>query len=154
MLQHGDTATAQGIVDAAGITVPSGDLADGCYDEGGALYRLPAYIVSDPMNVVIEEGSRDGAGPPDLPEGVAESKAGAEEEESASGTDDEDEEVLKERREEKGKGTLERDAIKVRARLSDRGGPDVVILIGRTQNVGVLARRIQAEAGVSRDRTY
>jgi hypothetical protein len=147
VLRDGDLETAQGIIDAAGITVPSGNLADGCYDEGGALYRLPAYIVADPMNMVVEEVSADVGGAV-CATGVAERKIGADEDESASGTDDEDEEVLKERREEKGKGT-ERDAIKVKARLSDRGGPDVVILIGKTQTVGVLARRIQTEAGVS-----
>ncbi|OAX82979.1 hypothetical protein ACJ72_02658, partial [Emergomyces africanus] len=42
-----------------------------------------------------------------------------------------------------------RDLIKVSARLSDRGGPDLTITIGKNQPVGTLARRIQAEARIA-----
>lgn len=51
------------------------------------------------------------------------------------------------RREEKGKRN-ERDLVKVTARLSDRGGPDVVVGIGKEQTVAALVRKIQAEAKV------
>jgi hypothetical protein len=33
--------------------------------------------------------------------------------------------------------------------LSDRGGPDVVISLGKSQNVGTLLRRVAIEAQVS-----
>jgi hypothetical protein len=62
--------------------------------------------------------------------------------------EEEDSEATERRREEKGK-TIERDAVKVKCRLSDRGGPDVVVLLGRSQTVGALARRIRSETDVS-----
>ena len=65
-----------------------------------------------------------------------------------SGLEDEDKEAIQRRREEKGKGS-EKDALKVRCRLSDSDGPDVVILLGESQSVGVLARRVHGEANVS-----
>jgi len=43
----------------------------------------------------------------------------------------------------------ERDLIKVKARLSDRGGPDIPISIGKLQSVGLLANKVQTEAGIS-----
>src|SRR5436190_15911247 len=60
-------------------------------------------------------------------------------------SEDEYNEELERRREEKGKGN-ERDFIKVTARLSDRGGPDITVGIGKEQNVGALARKVQADA--------
>lgn len=56
-------------------------------------------------------------------------------------------EDIERRRDEKGK-TSERDLIRVQARLSDRGGPDLVLSIGKGQSVGFLARKIQQEAEV------
>lgn len=127
----GDMETAQGILDAAGITLPRGDLISGAYDEVGNFYQLPESVISDPVNVVLESDD----------DVVGDAKAEPEEE-----TDDEEAER---RREEKGKGVIKGDdMIKVRARLSDRGGSDVQILLGKVQNVRVLARRVQEEAGV------
>lgn len=137
LMRDGDFATAQSIIDAAGVTVPTGDLCEGCYDETGALYRLPQCIVSDPDNVV--DSPADGIDNDAMSDG----KLG---EDEAS----EDELIpddIERRREEKGK-TSERDLIKVKARLSDREGPDLTISIGKTQSVGLLARKVQAEAEV------
>ena len=55
-------------------------------------------------------------------------------------------------REEKGKGKAvpDEDAVKVKCRLSDRGGPDVTIMLGKSQLISVLAHRVQDEASVSR----
>jgi hypothetical protein len=136
-----DLATAQSIIDAAGVTVPTGDLCQGCYDEQGALYRLPRCIVSDPENMVQEDSaSRCDDGYDDFD--TDDSKLSLDE---ASGDeliagDSED------RRDEKGK-ISERDLIRVTARLSDRGS-DVVVLVGKNQTVGLIARRVQQEAGV------
>ncbi|CAK7201777.1 hypothetical protein SEUCBS139899_004492 [Sporothrix eucalyptigena] len=44
-------ATAQTILDAADITLPTGDMAQGAYDAFGNFYALPAWIVSDPTNL-------------------------------------------------------------------------------------------------------
>ncbi len=44
-------ATAQSILDAADITLPTGDMAQGAYDAFGNFYALPAWIVSDPTNL-------------------------------------------------------------------------------------------------------
>ncbi|KAI7974413.1 hypothetical protein EIK77_008593 [Talaromyces pinophilus] len=145
LLREGEIETAQGIIDAAGVTVPTGDLCEGAYDENGVLYRLPQCIVSDPDNIVDDSGAAAGGtdgDDDDIEDGISDRKIVSEES---------DEELISEdverRREEKGKMS-ERDMIRVQARLSDRGGPDVIIPIGKTQNVGVLARKIQSEVKV------
>ncbi|WEW55823.1 hypothetical protein PRK78_001256 [Emydomyces testavorans] len=140
LLRSGDVLTAQSIVDAAGVTVPSGDLCDGCYDENGGLYRLPQVIVSDPTNavdVVAEEREDRRSGEAD--DEVRNSKVGVD-----IDSDDESEADLESKSEEKGKGH-ERDLITVYARLSDRGGPDLRIEIDKHQSVGVLLQKIQSQ---------
>ena len=132
LLAEGDIATAQGILDASAITLPTGNLMNGAYDQVGNFYQMPEHVVSDPSNVVA--ASRD-----------EEADRG---EDTTEGTDEEDE--VERRREEKGKGVLKSgESVKVKARLSDRGGPDVVVTIGKEQNVRVLIRRIQEEANVT-----
>lgn len=152
MMRAGDLATAQSIVDAVGVTIPTGDLCEGCYDEQGVLYRLPQCIVSDPENMV-KDSSPGGKSTED---GVGQDQDQDEDTEALSDvnltTDDAsgDElisEDLERRRDEKGK-TSERDLIRVQARLSDRGGPDLMLLVGKGQSVGYLARKVQQEAGV------
>ncbi|RWQ95707.1 ubiquitin domain protein [Paecilomyces variotii] len=138
LMRDGDFATAQSIIDAAGITVPTGDLCEGCYDETGALYRLPQCIVSDPDNIV--DSPADGIDN----DAISDGKLGADE----ASEDELIPDDIERRREEKGK-TSERDLIKVKARLSDREGPDLTISIGKTQSVGLLARKVQGEAGIS-----
>ncbi|KAL2043397.1 hypothetical protein N7G274_003703 [Stereocaulon virgatum] len=134
LLRDGDVSTAQTIVDAAGITVPTGDLKNGVYDEAGNLYQLPEHVISDPENIVDQEDILKGEGG----------------EESKDVTDD-DEEELERKREEKGKQVLKSaDLVKVRCRLSDRGGNDVVVCVGREQPIRVLIRRIVDEANVGK----
>ena len=50
-VRDNDLVTAQGILDALGVTLPTGRLEEGGYDEAGNLYRLPAAVLSDPTNV-------------------------------------------------------------------------------------------------------
>jgi len=123
--------TAQGVLDAALVTVPTGDLVDGAYDEMGNFYQMPEQCVADPDNIVVggQETSGDGKGEDE---------------------DDEDtEEEAERRREEKGKAVLHAvDLITVKARLSDRGGPDVKICLSKEQSVRVLARKVEDEAGL------
>lgn len=45
---------AQAIVDSAGIIVISEDMST-CYDERGAKYDLPKYVLSEPMNISRHE---------------------------------------------------------------------------------------------------
>ncbi len=128
LLADGDIATAQTILDAAAITVPTGDLKNGAYDEAGNLYQMPEHVISDPKNLVLDQEIKKGETPNDV-------------------TDDEEE--LERKREEKGKAVLKTgDMVKVKARLSDRGGPDIVVAIGKDQAVRILVRRIQEEANV------
>ncbi|KAL8676583.1 MAG: hypothetical protein Q9186_006911 [Xanthomendoza sp. 1 TL-2023] len=131
-LWEGDVATAQGIVDAVGVTVPTGDLVEGVFDERGGLYVLPGWVVGEPEGGVLveEEEVEDG---------------GVEEEEEKGG------DGVGRGEKEKGKEVLESvvGMVKVRARLSDRGGPDVVVLVGREERVGVLGRRVAEEAKLS-----
>ena len=130
LLAEGEIATAQGILDASAITLTTGDLLQGAYDEVGNFYQMPEHVISDPANVIVP-----------AQDDVARGGDNAEETE-----DDEAER----RREEKGKAVLKsEDIIKVRARLSDRGGPDIVISLGKEQTIRVLIRRIQEEANVS-----
>ena len=129
LLVEGDIATAQGILDAAAITVPTGDLFNGAYDEVGNLYQIPEHIINDPDNVVID----------------------AQDEFTKGGDNEEatDEDEIERRREEKGKAVIKsEDMLKVKARLSDRGGPDITVSVGKDQSVRVLIRRIQEEANV------
>lgn len=148
-MRNEDFGTAQSIIDAAGVTVPTGDLCQGCYDEQGVLYRLPRCIVSDPDNIVVdsgEDGSTDGE---DVDVGfeVDDRKDFGDEVESGDELIAEDGESER-RRDEKGK-TSERDLIRVKARLSDRDGEDLVVTVNKAQNVGFLARKVQQEVGVS-----
>ena len=128
LVGEGDVQTAQGILDASGVTLPTGDLINGAYDEVGNFYQLPEHVIMNPVNIVL--GSQDDiAKGPDIQED----------------TDDE----VERRREEKGKGVLKSgDYVRVKARLSDRGGPDIVIQLGKEQNIRTLVRRVQEEANV------
>lgn len=143
-MRGNDLSTAQSIIDAAGITVPTGDVCQGCYDEQGALYRLPQCIVSDPENMVQADRADDYS---DVDDDDMSKLA----DDDASG-DELIADDLEKRRDEKGK-TSERDLISVRARLSDRGGLDLVVSVGRNRSVGFIARKIRQEADIGRHQT-
>lgn len=130
----GGLATAQSILSAADITIPTGDMANGVYDSFGAFYQIPEFVVSDPDNmaaVPLDPGN-DG---------------------DASEVDELSEDELK-RRDEKGKGVM----VELKARLSDGGGHDLVLRIGKDDSVRLVTRRIMGASGVSqcylRRRTY
>ncbi|KAL7102756.1 hypothetical protein ACP275_08G137700 [Erythranthe tilingii] len=48
-----DLTLAQAIVDSAGVIVQNPDLTT-CYDERGAKYELPKYVLSEPTNLIHE----------------------------------------------------------------------------------------------------
>ncbi|KAI9775642.1 MAG: hypothetical protein M1839_000967 [Geoglossum umbratile] len=132
-----DLDTAQTILDAAGITIPTGDLVQGAYDEFGNYYTVPEQCLSNPLNMVAK-----------LDNTISSLKT-ADDEDEEENLDTDDDEVER-RREEKGKKVVHAvEMYTVKARLSDRGGPDVQIGVGKDQNVRVLARKVQEEAGVS-----
>ena len=129
LMADGEVVTAQGIIDASGVTLPTGDLINGAYDEVGNFYQMPEHIVSDPTNMSSQDDHSKG--------------------EAVATAEETDEDEAERKREEKGKNVLKiGESIKVRARLSDRGGPDVMIVLGKDQSVKTLSRRIQEETGV------
>lgn len=126
---------------------------DGCYDGLGNLYKVPQAVISDPVDLAEDSKYAHGRSTSNIDGdtimGESEAKAAALDGEDEKNVPSEEEsEAIAKRREEKGK-SVERDAVKVRCRLSDRGGPDVVISLGKSQNVGTLVRRVAIEANVS-----
>ncbi|ETN36215.1 uncharacterized protein HMPREF1541_08492 [Cyphellophora europaea CBS 101466] len=143
-VRENDLATAQGILDAINVTLPTGRLEEGGYDEAGNLYRVPAAVLSDPTNIA-----------PDNEDDVeTDTMVGATDLQESAKVIEEDDDLEKDTmpasptKEEKGKAPLEKDAMRVKCRLSDRGGPDVVVPLGKTQNVGALARLVKDESDV------
>ncbi|OTB01688.1 hypothetical protein M426DRAFT_63581, partial [Hypoxylon sp. CI-4A] len=140
VLWEADTTTAQSIIRAAEVTLPTGDLSNGAYDSLGNYYALPEWIVSDPTNVA--EDRPDGKGDTHQRDDDDDLTA----EEDTVEEQDEDEAIR--RREEKGKGVADiRDMVKVRARLSENL-PDVIVSIGPEESVRSLARKIAEESGL------
>lgn len=131
LMDQGDIGTAQGILDASEITLPTGDLVDGAYDKFGNLYQLPHSVVSAPSNVV-EDG--EGTGPE-----VGATKT------STYRTLDPGTSIQPDKGKE---ATPSDERITVKARLSDRGGAaqDVVVTIGRNESVQILMNAVAAQA--------
>ncbi|KAK3294593.1 uncharacterized protein B0H64DRAFT_190784 [Chaetomium fimeti] len=128
-------ATAQSIIDAADITLPTGDLYNGAYDAFGNYYQLSHQIVADPSNLLRSPTSTE-----DLDDAKADLAAG-EETEREYGDDE-----VERRREEKGKAVVDiRDQITIRARLSD-GSRDVSVVVSEQDSVRRIARAIAEKA--------
>lgn len=139
----GGLATAQSILKAAEVTLPTGDLSNGVYDSLGNYYALPEWIVGDPVNVA--EG---GSAKTKAKGGVGRKGDGDLTGEEDSVEELDEDEALR-RREEKGKGVADiRDMVKVRARLSENL-PDVIVSVGPEESVRSLARKVAEESGVS-----
>ena len=123
------------------MTLPTGRLEDGGYDEAGNLYKIPEAVLSDPTNIIGDESDVDGKTVVGVTEGKALEKSGEETMLSSNMAA-----LLAPAAHDKGKAAVEKDAMKIKCRLSDRGGPDIVVLLGKSQTVGVLAKRIKDEA--------
>jgi hypothetical protein len=50
-----DLSTAQAVLDSAGITIPTGDIGQGCYDERGHRFVVPEFVLSEPSNIQDDE---------------------------------------------------------------------------------------------------
>lgn len=134
--------TAQSILDAAEITLPTGDLHDGAYDAFGNFYQLPRHIISDPTNLVWRPGMTEDD---DLEDTKADLSGG----ETCEEREDADE--AERRRVEKGKAVIDiRDQITLKARLSDTS-QDVVVFADKKDTVRRIARLIAEEAQVRTD---
>ena len=140
LVRRGDLADAQGILEAAAVTLPTGQLERGAYDERGMLYKLPEPIVSDPVNVV-DDDQETVIGDDALSKKIEAGGLALPAQPMTNG--------LTEEKLDKGKDAIEKDAMKVRCRLSDRGGPDTVVLVGQKQPVSVLVRRLRSEATIA-----
>jgi hypothetical protein len=51
---------SQAIIDSANITIPTGNLSDGCYDELGNRYVIPIYCIVDPTNLITDNNYDEG----------------------------------------------------------------------------------------------
>jgi len=146
-LREGDLADAQGILDALSVTLPTGKLEEGAYDEAGNLYKMPEVVISDPTDAVEDVTDMDSQ----TVTGTSEIDTLAAKLEAAEGGNmdlTQEDSSGEKAKEVKGKAAIERDALKVKCRLSDRGGPDVVVFLGRNQRVGALAQRIRDETEI------
>ena len=126
MDNDGGVATAQQILSAAEITVPSGDLADGAYDSFGAFYSLPEHIVSDPVDIMATECQK-----------------AADEADEDSGDTKEAPMV------EESQTIRPEDRVSVRARRSDGVVKDIVITASKKDSIQVLSAKFTAAAKVS-----
>ena len=144
----GDLATAQSILSAAEISLPTGDLANGVYDALGNYYPLPEWVVSDPSNIVDDR--IDDIKP-------AEIRAGADDDEACDGDGDGDGHTdndstsgdAERKRLEKGKAVLDvREQITVRARLSE-SGRDFDVTMCKSDAAKVLVKKLTAKSSVS-----
>lgn len=129
-------ATAQMILSAAEISLPTGNLSNGVYDSLGNYYQLPEWVVCDPLNV--QEDREDGA-KSNL------SNAG---DDTAADEELSDEE-MEGKKQEKGKEVDDaQETVKLRARLSENG-QDINVAIYESDTVRSVAKKIALEAGVS-----
>ncbi|OHF00814.1 ubiquitin domain-containing protein, partial [Colletotrichum orchidophilum] len=140
----GGLATAQGILDAAEITLPTGDLAQGAYDQLGNYYPLSEWLVADPTNLVEDDATIDGADEALSTGDFKDDLAGGEET-----TEELDEDDNIRRREEKGKAVVDaRDQLSLLARLSETAR-DVTVSIAKSDSVRTVARKIQEQSGLA-----
>lgn len=134
LLDQDDISTAQGIIDASEITLPTGDLVDGAYDKFGNLYQLPQSVVAAPSNIVEDEDATNQE--KDIPTSSAYQTLDPRASEPG----------------EKGKEAISsEERITVKARLSDRGGAsqDVIVTMGKADSTQTLMNAVAAQAGVA-----
>lgn len=134
-------ATAQSILNAGDILLPTGDLANGAYDALGNYYQLPPQIVCDPINVNVNEDT--------LSDGKDGLQVAAEGVSGDDVNDDDLEDIVERRREEKGKAVIDaRTQLLVLIRLSENS-KDMKLRVGKNETVRSIVRRIIQDTGVS-----
>lgn len=133
--------TAQTILSAAEISLPTGNLINGVYDSLGNYYQLPEWVVSDPSDVVDDDtdDTRDAKG----------ELAGIDDDTGAGEEDYNDDPEAEQRRAEKGKAVVdERELITVRARLSETGR-DFQVNVSKTDTVRSVAKKLAQVSSLS-----
>ena len=136
-----DLKGAKAVMDAAGCTCPTGRLGEGVWDEQGRLYKLPRWVLSDPVNVVegpgVDDEDEDMPEDDDAEDDEEEAKEGVSEYYSETGID-------------KGKEKVPTgpNAVTLKIRLSDRA-TDVHVIVDKHQPVKGVVKRVQAEASIS-----
>ncbi|RDA89483.1 hypothetical protein CP533_0880 [Ophiocordyceps camponoti-saundersi (nom. inval.)] len=119
---HDALATAQSILSAADISLPTGDLANGVYDSLGNYYQLPDWVVADPLNLAAAAVDPDSHL-------------------SSSDADD-----AQRTRADKGKAVVHlHEHILLRARLSETGR-DIEVAVDKADLVRAIAAGIASEA--------
>ncbi|CAG8715481.1 1424_t:CDS:2 [Acaulospora morrowiae] len=53
--EYDDIVFAQAILNSANIIIPTGNLVNGCYDELGNKYLIPAYCIVEPTNLIYDD---------------------------------------------------------------------------------------------------
>jgi hypothetical protein len=131
--------TAQLILEAAEITIPTGELTGGLYDKFGNHYRLPAYVASDPTNL----------GPPNDATNPGASVEG--EEGLGSNETPETEEAAQIRREAKGKAV--EDLMIIEVKRSDLAEKRHQININKLDSCRVIARKVEEQTQLNPSKT-
>ncbi|RYP45458.1 hypothetical protein DL769_011463 [Monosporascus sp. CRB-8-3] len=130
-------ATAQSILRAAEITLPTGDLVHGVYDSLGNYYALPEWVVCDPDNVAEDSGAR-----------TADHRAREDDNGEERMNEDMGKDAALRRREEKGKAVANvRNTVKVCAWLSENNR-DMTMRVGANDSVHKVAKKVVEESGL------
>ncbi|KPM44796.1 hypothetical protein AK830_g1715 [Neonectria ditissima] len=137
-------ATAQMILSAAEISLPTGNLVNGVYDALGNYYQLPEWVVSDPENLAEEP---DAGAKGDISIGGDDTTA--EDDMTDDDDDDDDDGEIEGRKREKGKEVIDvRELVALRARLSETGR-DIKLSITKSETVKSVARKIAHESNLA-----
>lgn len=145
---------AQSVLDAAGITCPSGRVArgkrmraegdrgkrfcGGLYDERGAKYEVPDWVVMDPADIVEDEAQQDDA------DAVEKDVALGALSDGTHSSTDEDGSGEAIRPKGKGRAASPGEKIRVRVRLSDRHA-DADIVYGMKQPCKIISQQLKEQ---------
>ncbi|KAL1847129.1 hypothetical protein Daus18300_014031 [Diaporthe australafricana] len=138
-------ATAQTILDAADITLPTGNLADGVYDLLGNYYQLPAHIVSDPLNIASGDEDNDDH---QFGEGKTAEDPAADADDDDDGYEEDRDDEAERRRVDKGKAVINvSDQVLAVIRMSNTAR-DLKLDVGKDEAVRRIVHRILEESNL------
>ncbi|CAK3953883.1 ubiquitin-binding domain-containing [Lecanosticta acicola] len=161
-LRRGDLQEAQGIIDAARLTIPSGKIAKGrstktrgadghrirggIFDESGRKYEVPDWVLTDPADIIEDGGGVGDAGEKEIGEDEEEEDGTSDTASSRPGS-----RMQSAKKPQKGKGKMEDlgDQITLRVRLSDQG-TDTLLSVGTKQPVRAVLDQLREKAGATK----
>ncbi|KAK0115163.1 hypothetical protein ONS96_013629 [Cadophora gregata f. sp. sojae] len=130
----GGLATAQAILRAAGVTIPSGDLTAAVYDANGARYELPEHIVCDPTNIV------------EMPTRTEDDEGDKSEEDGETA---DEAELLRRDEIRRGKAVVNLDdMVDIKVKLSDRDNRPLIVSVSKQDTVRIVTKKIYEESGL------